>query len=339
MATIGTDGLLTAVTSGVVSVVATDTASSTTVTQNVTVVQIESLSILNNSATIIGDGPGTPANTDVCAAIKGAGEVLLQATLNPAIAEGLLPDGLVSWTGGEAVAGHPLQRKVSKGEWSKSVVGIHAGNQSAAIRAMVVYIIWAEPTGTKRDGTSFPDNSYPVLTGMYGPNSTNGAYESNIEIEFTIKPATLVPDAMTGLFDTNHIQWDVSRDKKVRYWQRISGTWILTDDRGSTWTSDDHFDDEEDNNPWDGNGHLYGTDGPSWIGQEEGLVSKLNMREWVRVGLGGTSGRNGTICSDYQYWRAFRSIILNGSSWCKDDAYDNELEEGNAFWGSVPPTQ
>ena len=62
------------------------------------------------------------------------------------------------------------------------------------------------------------------------------------------------------------------------------------------------------------------------------------MREWVRVGLAGTSGRNGTLCSDYLYWRAFRSIRSEITIWVNDNTYDNELYEGNSFWGSVPPT-
>ncbi len=330
-------GVVTAITTGVATVTATDTTSGCTGTKGVTVVRVESIEILNDSATMIERGPATPSNTLVCATIRNTGTVLLQARLVPDITEQNLPDGLFAWEGGETVAGHPLQRTVSKTAWGKNVLEIRSGNGTEAICGMIVYVIGAEPTGTQRTGASFPDNSRPRSTGMHGPVASTGIYTSGIEIEFTIKPSELLVDGIAGLFSTNDVQWDVSRDKKVRYWKKLSGEWNLIDDRGIDWDSDDEWDTEEDNNPWDGNGHLYGNDAPGWQGSGEGLVSKLNMREWVRVGLGGTSGRNGIICSDYQYWRAFRSIALGNSIWYNDGTYDNELEEGNAFWGSVPP--
>jgi len=258
--------------------------------------------------------------------------------LNPTVNEAELPDNFITWSAGNPVTGHQLQRKVSKSAWNKFILTATAGGSNSA--TMVVYIIGADPTGTKRDGTSYADNSNPygITTGMQGPTGSNGAYESGIQIEFTIKPASLFTDANANLFDKDDIQWDVSRDKRVKYWKRVDSVWDLFDDRGSTWASDDSYDAEEDNNPWDGNGHLYGNDAPGWVGQGNWLVSKLNMREWVRVGLGGTTGRNGTICSDYQYWRAFRSIRDTDPNWVNDNTYDNELKEGNSFWGSVPPT-
>ena len=332
-------GVVTAITTGVATVTATDTASGCTGTKGVTVVQVESIEILNNSATMIERGPATPSNTLVCATIRNTGTVLLLARLVPDIAEQNLPSGLFAWEGGETVAGHPLQRKVSKTAWGKNVVEIRAGNGTEAICGMIVYVIGAEPTGTQRTGSSFPDNSRPRSTGMHGPVASSGIYTSGIEIEFTIKPSELLIDGIAGLFSTNDVQWDVSRDKKVRYWEKLLGEWDLIDDRGIDWDSDDEWDTEEDNNPWDGNGHLYGNDAPGRQGLGEGLVSKLNMREWVRVGLGGTSGRDGIICSEYQYWRAFRSIAFSNSTWYNDGTYDNELEEGNAFWGSVPPVR
>ena len=303
----------------------------------ITIIKVDTIEVLNSSATMIGDGAAIPLNTDICASIKDTGEVLLQAKLQPNISESDLPSGFISWTGGEPVAGHLLQRKVSKSTWSKTEVKVYCGGSAEPAYTMIVYIIGAEANGTKRDGTSFSDNSQAVSTGMHEPTGSSGAYENNIEIEFSIKPDVLFADAVAGIFDTSYIQWDVSRDKRVRYWKRDSGTWVLFDDRGTTWASDDSHDAEEDNNPWDGNGHIYGNDTPGWVGQGDWLVSKLNMREWVRVGLGGVSGRNGTICSEYHYWRAFRSIRETPPVWVNENLYDNELEDGTAFWGSVPP--
>ena len=336
IASVNDSGQVSALAPGFVTITATDYKGCSAQKQ-IIILKVDTIEVLNSSATLIGDGAATPLNTDICASIKDTGDVLLQAKLQPNISEADLPPGFISWTGGEPVTGHLLQRKVSKSAWSKTEVEVHCDGSIEPAYTMMVYIIGAEANGTKRDGTSFSDNSQAVLTGMHGPTGASGAYESNIEIEFSIKPNVLFADAAAGIFDTNHIQWDVSRDKRVRYWKRDSGTWILFDDRGSTWSSDDSHDAEEDNNPWDGNGHIYGNDTPAWDGQGDWLVSKLNMREWVRVGLGGVSGRNGTICSEYHYWRAFRSIRETPPLWVNDNLYDNELEDGTAFWGSVPP--
>jgi hypothetical protein len=211
---------------------------------------------------------------------------------------------------------------------------------------MITYVIGAEPTGTKRDGTSSKNNSLansiPLYTGMHGPIGANGWYQSVIEIEFSIKPSDLFKDGVGSLFEKKDIQWDVTREKKTKYWMRVSGTWLL-DIGGSLsgifdeWADDDISNTEEDNDPWDGEGYIYATDVPGWEGQGDWLVSKLNMRESVRVGLGGTSGENGTKCSDYQYWHAFRSIRQSPPVWVNDQTYGNELENGTVFWGSVPP--
>jgi hypothetical protein len=85
------------------------------------------------------------------------------------------------------------------------------------------------------------------------------------------------------------------------------------------------------------NGHLYANDWPTNVpGNVDAYVRKMNMREWVRVGLGGISGRNGTLCSEYSYWHVFRSLKKNGN-WTNDNTCGNEIPPGNVFWGTIPP--
>ncbi|MBI4833340.1 MAG: SEL1-like repeat protein [Planctomycetes bacterium] len=304
-----------------------------------TVIKLEKIELVSG-ATMVADGTATPADTDICAAIKETGDVLLKAVIKPASVEPLLPPDAIIWKGGEGVSGNQLQRKVSKSTWVKNTVTatLYGTNRTVT---MLAYIIGAEPTDfSPRNGTGgthFSDNNaaWFVSTGVFGPNSTTGSYASRCEIEFTVKPDILITDGNANLFDKTQIQWDVSRNKRVKVWRKTAGTWSVIDDRSSSWPTNDTVDTDEDNNPWDGNGHLYGNDEPSWAGSGQGIVDKMNMREWVRVGLGGVSGRDGVRCSDYYLWHVFRSIKLNGI-WSADNTYGNEIALGNIFWGAIP---
>ena len=305
-------------------------------TKSVDLLRVEIVS----GATAIADGQSTPTGTDVAAVIKGSGNVRLKAVLSPSVTESELPANFITWTGGTAVSGKQLERDASKSSWAKHTVTASMCSDSAA---MLVYIIGASSSSfSPTNGTSgshFQDNSLGYSsTGLQSVNSSTGSTSSQCEIEFSVEPAILITDGNNNLFDKNEILWDVSRDKKVLKWTKTSGTWTLVDDRGSTWLSDDSHDSEEDNNPWNGNGHLYGNDVPlnTPSSNNEAYVKKLNMREWVRVGLGGTSGRNGANCSSYYAWRGFRSLAKNGS-WANSTSYDgNEIILGNQFWGSTP---
>ncbi|MGB2986978.1 MAG: Ig domain-containing protein [Phycisphaerae bacterium] len=307
---------------------------------NLTVVEIKDIDVKNDTATTIDDGPSTPAKTDVAAAIKGSGDVLVEAELNPNVSAADLPANFITWTGGQAVADNQLQRKASKSAWAKHTLQATCGTSKYT---MLVYIIGAEKGGYSpangTSGTHFADNSKGYSsTGLLGPNAGTGRAKSQCEIEFSVKPDALITDGNNGLFKKSHIQWDVSRDKRVMKWKKTGGTWSLVDDRSASWASDDNWHTEEDNNPWNGNGHLYGNDAPENIpGGVQAYVKKLNMREWVRVGLGGTTGPNGTRCSEYYPWHAFRSLKKN-PPWVNDNTYGNEVPTGNIFWGTVPTT-
>lgn len=211
---------------------------------------------------------------------------------------------------------------------------------------MLVYIIGAEPTGFRGDGASpFADNSNPAsgALGVQAVSPASGSSVARCEIEFSVRPSDLISDGNNNLFNKADVRWDVSRDKRVRKWKGTSGasgtSWVLHDDRDH-WHSDDSHDSEEDNDPWDGNGHLYGVDSPSfrppstWIG----YVKKLRMREWVRCMIGGGAARLGSRCSDYQYWHCYRSFQKSGGTWSESSDFDgNEIVSGDPGWGNTPP--
>lgn len=304
--------------------------------QEVTAVKIERIEIVSG-ATPIKDGPNTPDDTDISAIIVNTKDVIARAVLNPAVSEHLIPDSLIKWTGGEAADDSKLMRKLPAQDWVKQTLSASCGDSTAKL---IVYFVGAIPTGVTRLGEYSLDNARRdelLPLGILGPRSSDGLFSTGIEIEFTIAPQELIRDASDGIFDKSQIDWDVSRDKKAHFWIREFGAWRLeSGDRGSVWEPDDDYDDEEDNNPWNGHGRLYASDNPFGLGLGDWFVKKLNMREFVKVGFAGASGRNGSICSEYQYWHAFRSIRLDVGGWVADDTYDNELEEGNRFWGSEP---
>ncbi len=316
----------------------------------VDVVEVEKIDVVSG-ATAVADGTATPADTDVCVAIKGTGDVLLQANLDPDIPEADVPAGLITWTGGNPVTGHPLQRKVAKSAWGKTTVEVKCGASTGPDYTMLLYIIGAQPTGFKPSGADtghFADfvcddgRAAFVSTGNDPPAPATGNSESRCEIQFTVRPSDIVTDGNANLFDTSEVDWDVSRQKKKKKWKKVAGLWTQLElpSQYTNWNQNDTFHGEEDTNPWDSDGHVYGRDKPTFIpgGTWTGYVKKFNMREWVRVDLGpGADGTTGTRCSDYKLWRVFRSFKKEAGTWQIDATYGDELAEGNLFWGTEPP--
>ena len=86
------------------------------------------------------------------------------------------------------------------------------------------------------------------------------------------------------------------------------------------WTSDDAASTDEDNNPWDANGHVYGTDNieATPLTTDEAFILKFNFREYVNI--------LGVMASDYMDWRNFRSIAKNGAGvWGEETTYGNVI--------------
>ena len=299
-----------------------------------TVVKVKRIKVVSG-AIAIADGPNTPADTDVCAAVKpvegDAGYVILEAELDPAVTE---PPSGFSWSGGEAVDGNKLQRKVSKSTWSKTTV---TASCCTSVAKMIVYVIGAQPTGFSPEngtlGNHYDDNetSWPDLsplpipqnkTGIWGPWEGYGMlHHSRCEIEFTVEPSALVTDRNGGLFDASAISWDVSREKKFGWLLEDSQGWRTQHQLDQQWISDDTTSQGEDNNPWNGNGHLYSSDAPLCLLNPPpsniiGSFTLWLMREFVNCTLsGGAGGR----CSDYKNWHCRRCVVRSGSDWINDN--------------------
>lgn len=70
--------------------------------------------------------------------IKGAGDVIIKVTLNPAVYPYEYPADLVTWSGGEEVKEEPLQRKVSKSKSQKVTVKATCGTSVKEINIWIV---------------------------------------------------------------------------------------------------------------------------------------------------------------------------------------------------------
>lgn len=185
------------------------------ITTTVRIVKVEKVELVAG-ATMIGDGPNTPADTDVCAEVKGTGYVVLEAKICPT---GSPLPACFAWSEGEAVPGNPLQRRVPKASPVKKEVTATCGTSHAH---MLVYVIGAEPAGfSPANGTSgpnFPNDSYQwdelytsqggTHPDVFGP-CTTFMYPwftfSLCQIEFKIKPDALYTDGTNGLFLTSDI--------------------------------------------------------------------------------------------------------------------------------------
>ncbi|MBM4030551.1 MAG: hypothetical protein FJ291_02060 [Planctomycetes bacterium] len=318
------------------------------------VVEVRDINFLSDSATDIAKAENTPYRTDICAAIRpvtgSPGYVYLKATIYPEVDESLVAN-FIYWSGGEAVDGHPLQRRVSKAAWAKHTVTASIGTTSYT---MLVYIIGAQPTGYSPEngelGEEFPDNSRNAgtSTGVFATWDANTPVARHYcQIQFTVQPPELIADGDQWLFDRRQIQWDVTREMRRIQWDKLAGgDWSILEYWSliTEWRPDDdpfYKDGDNDNEPWgpNGNGHLYAVDMPGLrgtVGEVEAMVQKHNMREWVRVSLDWASGREGVRCSDYSFWHSSLSIEKDGETWKWDPTYQNKIPPQHDFWGTTP---
>jgi hypothetical protein len=125
-------------------------------------------------------------------------------------------------------------------------------------------------------------------------------------------------------------------EKQKKLWVFDNQGWHLGEN-ATDWATDATADgSEKDNIPWDGNGHVYGNDAPSFdLAGFQKVVKKMNMREWVRIGIG-QPATDGETASDYRLWHVFRAIKQQGNNAVDDADFENEVKTGNVFWGTVP---
>jgi hypothetical protein len=322
---------------------------------------------VSNGATMINGGKSAPADTVFAAGIQAMVtqmvEITATITFKASTMKGLGPLSLLkklTWTGGFDLPNKDLgKRGVSRTAHGKLEVTCALGDLKQTI---VIYIIGAKPTGFQGDsGTHFSDNSITAAANNKGsPNklgvgldAANSTIGGACEIEFTILPAELLTDGNNNVFDTTEIKWDVTREKKVEAWfAKPAPTGMVwtketkPDLNISNWKDDDDSSTDEDNDPWGagGGGHLYGNDWPfvQTTSDAVGYVIRMQMREWVRVAIGGGSGNVPTSagtprCSDYQLWHFFGEIQKVNGSWTMTSSFGgNEITVGNPTPAASP---
>ncbi len=129
------------------STTVTFTAGTSTKSVTVLVVEIQVLTVAG--ATALG-------GNDYAAVKAASGSVIVQATVCPNVAAAA---SVVTWTGGDAVPGYPLQRSVSKSTSAKTTVTASYGSSSTNCN---VWIVWAtvsiQTSGSNPSPLSFPTN-------------------------------------------------------------------------------------------------------------------------------------------------------------------------------------
>ncbi len=143
---------------------------------------------------------------DNWAAVKGAGDVIVEVTLTPNTDDAAKA---ITWAGGNEVVGKPRQRKVSKGTSAHTEVTVTCGSTSETVH---LWILWSSvqirTTNSKSTGNNTNFNAgtggdkLGVLTDE-DENITIAEVVGKMEGVFTLTP--------TGVFQVIKSGWDIKR--------------------------------------------------------------------------------------------------------------------------------
>jgi hypothetical protein len=273
------------------------------------------------------------------AAVKGAGNVLIQLTLKPNTDAAA---GAVLWFGGDSVTGQPRQRTVSKATSADTYVKATAGTSSADLD---VWIIWSNLTVGIAGNISADDNATGLVSGNWPdadgggkalgaidadgtPKLTNAFAQGNIEGR-----AQLTPPGIEKIIDKT--KWKMKRTVTAIAWDNggnyNGGAWAAgpsvnrtnsDDTSGATWT-------DLDPTSMGSTGQIYDLDSPGCSCKLRGTTinhtSELyaNFIEYATVTLDAE-----TQCSDNVQW-AYQAQIDGdkpaGSRVDKNQLYTNAI--------------
>jgi len=259
---------------------------SRTDTASVAIVQVSSVSVESGASQTHVTGSKN------WAAIKATpGDVVIKATINPPIAEGSIPADLITWTGGTAVSGQLLHRKVSKTTSAKTNVKATCGTSEAEAN---IWVIWASITiQTSGDKPSAANTLFFALNNpKCGPTTSSQVGYGNICGIVTLTPAGVGEIISSG--------WDIKREQQHLI-ITITNSTPTEKSRDTSWTDDDAHNQDEILQPI--NGKLYVIDNPSICYEYPGvdiIIVMRNFREWLAW--------NGKKCSDYSPWY-FRGLF------------------------------
>ena len=246
---------------------------------------------------------------------KATDEVIVEATTTPNTEACW---NQISWSGdsGEAVPGHPNQRKLSRTSSKKYHVGAELGGVKDHVD---VWVLWATVNNLTTGTTPANAVQYGARydgTENLGARSYNG---SNSAVGKVVPTATITPAGVNAVVKAG---WSFKREKMRRDFQdgaKDASRW------DTTW-QDDTSDASFQKLVPDANDKIYDRDAPdiSDFGVRDSYERYDNFREWIEW--------NGERCSDNAgwYWKA---------RWKKDQSPQVTLKEVNSGEISPLPTE
>lgn len=224
------------------------------------------------------------------AAVKNTDYVVVKAVLDPDVNETAIPDGFITWTGGESVSGHPLQRRVSKQTAAHTPVIASCGSSSATGD---VWIVWAN-LEIKMSGTTPPNaaqfgGDYDATENLGAQSYTRNGY--NWAAGKVIPTGSLTPSGVHNVISNG---WDIKRE----FWRHDFKDGAVWSGRWETsWANDSFTPEDKKRFHPDSDDQIYDFDGPD-IGNFTGVTDSCerydNFRQWVEW--------NSIQCSDYSGW-------------------------------------
>ncbi len=271
-----------------VSCVTQVTATCGTSSKDVTikVCKVDSITVLNGATQthVVGDKNW--------AAVKGGGDVLVQVTLTPVDSDAMATQLGLTWTGGDAVAGSPRQRKVSKAVSAKTTVTATVGTSSDHVD---IWVLWS--TVQVMVSGPRPTNAVP-FNGLYDGTEELGAksFSNGDEAVGKVVPvATITPAGANAVVTSG---WTFEREK-FRHDFLDGAPWAARWD--TAWQPDTSWGNKQVLTP-DAGDKIYDRDAPNIVCAGCTSIERQdNFREWTTW--------NGTICSNkgvdgLWYWSA-----------------------------------
>lgn len=262
-----------------ISATTTEEGSARSAGITVTVVELTSLSVVAGATQT---NVTNTANSNNWAAVKGNDYIVVKANISPSIPEDKVPSDLIQWTGGEAIAGQPLHRRVSKATSQKTTVKATCGNVEKEVD---LWVIWADVT-IKTSGQQ-PSDAVQ-LPPSYGGGTLGPFNTTNVGGAMTLE-AQITP---SGVKDVVKSGWKIKRTVTRKCW--LNGALV----RQGT-DNDDSYDSWVVSTPT-ANDCIYDTDAPNTLKIGINVGSNVeyhgNFTQWIEW--------NSTTCSDNRTWHS-----------------------------------
>lgn len=245
----------------------------------------------------------------------------------------------IQWSGGEAVSGNPLQRRVSKATPAETAVTASLGSSSVSIN---VWVIWANLT-IKVNGTLDPDDKAAVLNSLdnnwpaiLGGGNNLGTLDClsnpSLTYSYTIgkmeAKAVLQPIGIGNLLTTN---WDMKRTRVVIAWDNggnyNSGVWESGPTISNPLPGVDDANNADDKYLNPANGDIFGLDAPGCSEHFSGTfiihTSECydDFYQYVTVNL----GNGDQTCSDTNTWSYTAQVDVDATNKVQLNALSTSL--------------